>query len=93
MGGRNLGPKLGGKLQISLKAAGNFNEIDVILLTHIHTDHSGVGRRWSTGAPAAILYVGKPDVDFWFDQANATRSFVENYFDEAAKLPTLFRCR
>jgi len=36
--------------------------------------------------PAATLYVGKPDVDFWFDRANATRfNVAEKYFDEAAK--------
>jgi len=46
----------------------------------------GAGRSWSTVFPAATLYVGKPDVDFWFDRANATRfNVAEKYFDEAAK--------
>jgi len=35
--------------------------------------------------PAATIYVGKPDVDFWLDRANAKRSHIAEYFDEAAK--------
>jgi len=84
--GNFFGPKLG-KLQTSLKAAGYTpNEIDAILLTHIHTDHSGGWSKLVNGVSCRPLYVGKPDVDFWFDRANATRfNVAEKYFDEAAK--------
>jgi len=54
----------------------------------------GAGRTGQRVFPAATLYVGKPDVDFWFDRANATRfNVAEKYFDEAENCQTLFRCR
>lgn len=86
--GQLFGPKLGGKLQVSLKAAGYApDEIDMILLTHIHTDHSGgLVENERLMFPAATVYAGKPDVDLWLDPANAERLHLDpRYFDEAVK--------
>jgi len=50
------------------------------ILTHIHTELVK-GRVVSRHALCR-----QPDVDFWFDRANATRfNVAEKYFDEAAK--------
>ncbi|MEN9518085.1 MAG: hypothetical protein RLZZ381_673 [Cyanobacteriota bacterium] len=61
--GQLFGKGLGGKLQLSLKAAGYApNEIDIILLTHIHADHSGgLVENGQLMFPTATVYVGKPD--------------------------------
>jgi glyoxylase-like metal-dependent hydrolase (beta-lactamase superfamily II) len=81
----------GGKLQSSLKTAGYVtDQIDMILLTHIHSDHSGglvVSGRLMF--PAATVYVGKPDIDLWLNPANAANAkrlnLERRYFDEAVK--------
>jgi glyoxylase-like metal-dependent hydrolase (beta-lactamase superfamily II) len=89
--GQLFGAGLGGKLQMSLKAAGYTpNEIDTILLTHIHSDHSGgLVENGRLMFSTATVYVGKPDVDFWLDPANAANAerlhLDRRYFDEAVK--------
>jgi glyoxylase-like metal-dependent hydrolase (beta-lactamase superfamily II) len=87
--GELFGALGGGKLQRALKIAGYApDEIDTILVTHIHTDHSGglvVDERMMF--PNATVYAGKPDVDLWLNPANVRRSRVDQrrYFTEAEK--------
>ncbi|MGL5796030.1 MAG: MBL fold metallo-hydrolase, partial [Waterburya sp.] len=86
--GQLFGPGLAGKLQLSLKAAGYApDEIDTILLTHIHADHSGgLVENGQLMFPTATVYVGKPDLDLWLDPKNAERLNLDRrYFDEAVK--------
>lgn len=86
--GQLFGPGYGGKLADSLAAVGITPEdITDILITHIHTDHTGGlvvdGRRTF---PNATVHVGKPDIDFFLDPSNAARTgYAQKYFDEAAK--------
>jgi glyoxylase-like metal-dependent hydrolase (beta-lactamase superfamily II) len=84
--GELFGPGNGGKLPQALSAAGvRPEDITDILITHVHSDHSGglvVGGRMTF--PNATIHVGQADVDFFLDKANAARTgYDKRYFDEA----------
>jgi glyoxylase-like metal-dependent hydrolase (beta-lactamase superfamily II) len=86
--GELFGPGNGGKLLASLAAAGYRPEqITDILITHVHTDHSGgLVQGGRIAFPNATIHVGKPDVDFFLNPANAAKSgYDRKYFDEAIK--------
>lgn len=84
--GEVFGPGNGGRLVSSLAAAGvDPGEIRHVLITHVHSDHSGgltVG-----GRPVfanAVIHVAKPDVDFFLNAKDADRlGYADRYFDEA----------
>jgi glyoxylase-like metal-dependent hydrolase (beta-lactamase superfamily II) len=84
--GELFGPGNGGKLVASLAAVGcRPEQITDILITHVHTDHSGGlvqgGRRVF---PNATVHVGQPDVDFFLDPGNSAKfGYDRRYFDEA----------
>jgi glyoxylase-like metal-dependent hydrolase (beta-lactamase superfamily II) len=74
-GGAILGPALG-KLQSNLRDAGYKPEqIDDILLTHMHRDHVGGLTINATRAfPNATIHADKRESDFWLSKENLDRA-------------------
>jgi glyoxylase-like metal-dependent hydrolase (beta-lactamase superfamily II) len=86
--GELFGPGHGGKLIASLRAAGYRPEdVTDILITHVHTDHSGgLVQGGRLVFPNATVHVGQPDLDFFLNPSSAAKSgYDRKYFDEAIK--------
>jgi glyoxylase-like metal-dependent hydrolase (beta-lactamase superfamily II) len=100
--GTLFGPTLG-KVLSNLKAAGYQPEqVDVILISHLHPDHVGglmVDKK--IAFPNAVVYADKADTEFWLSDANlakapdANKDFFKgamaslNSYQAAGKLKTI----
>src|SRR6202049_2979826 len=66
-----------GRLVGSLRSAGYTpEEVDIVLLTHLHSDHAG-GLTTQDGKrvfPNAEVYVAKAESDFWLSPENAAKA-------------------
>ncbi|RNF85472.1 MBL fold metallo-hydrolase [Lysobacter psychrotolerans] len=84
-GAGELFGSLGGKLPESLAAAGYRPEqISDVLITHIHTDHSGgLARAGRRVFPNATVHVAQADVDFFLDRGNLGRGLEPRHLAEA----------
>lgn len=89
--GQLFGP-YGGKLPVSLAAAGyRPDQVTDILLTHIHTDHSGgLALDGRMVFPNATLHVGQADLDFFLNRDNTAKGLQPRHYDEAVATVGLY---
>lgn len=73
-----FGPTLG-NLQANLKAAGYQPEqVDDVLITHMHGDHvGGLVQDGKLVFPNATIHAGQEDADFWLNKANLEKASAE----------------
>jgi len=84
--GQLFGPGTGGRLIESLTTQGvNPEDVTDVLLTHAHSDHAGgLVKDGQRVFPNAIVHIGKPDIDFFFDDSNQEKTgYKRAYFDIA----------
>lgn len=86
--GQLFGPGLGGKLLQGLDSIGIAPaDITDILITHIHTDHTGgLVLDGNPAFPNATVHVAAPDLDFFLEPSNSGETgYALQYFEEAEK--------
>lgn len=76
-----------GKLLDHLRAAGYRPEqVDEVLITHLHKDHAGgINAQGRAVFPNAVLRLSQAEADYWLDPANKARApaFLASFFDAA----------
>ncbi|SEF24524.1 MBL fold metallo-hydrolase [Variovorax sp. NFACC27] len=73
-----FGPTLG-NLQANLKAAGyQPDQVDDVLITHMHGDHvGGLVQDGKLVFPNATIHAGQEDADFWLNKVNLEKASAE----------------
>ncbi len=84
--GEVFGSKVCGNLLSALAAnAVQPDRVTDILITHVHSDHSGgLARGGQKLFANAKIHIAKPDVDFFLKESNAAKTgYPANFFEEA----------
>ncbi|MEO5910710.1 MAG: MBL fold metallo-hydrolase [Pelobium sp.] len=80
------GPSLGHLTESLAHAGYKPEQINVVLITHIHIDHTGgLMNGENLAFPNATIYISKPEVDFWFNPDSKTKApeSLKTYFAQA----------
>lgn len=81
-----FGPTLGYLPESFAKAGFKPEDVDIILITHIHSDHTGGLMRGDKMVfPNATLYVSQKEYDFWLTPRNYSEATtaMKPYFEQA----------
>jgi glyoxylase-like metal-dependent hydrolase (beta-lactamase superfamily II) len=82
----NYGPSLGHLTESLAKAGYKPEQINAVLITHNHIDHTGgLMNGEQMVFPNATIYISKPEVDFWFGSGNKEKApeGLKNYYAQA----------